>query len=88
MLAAADPTRVTSFRLLAGVPDAADATRCTVPYLLNGASGAFAIRVMPNDRLLIEPSEGRIAERIGDTAVQQKWDPSGPAAVRVSEGRP
>ena len=76
------------FRLLSGVPDAADATRCTVPYVLNGATGAFAIRVMPNDRLLVEPGEGRIAERMGDTAVQQKWDPSAPPAVRVSEGRP
>ena len=76
------------FRLLAGVPDAADATRCTVPYVLNGASGAFAIRVMPNDRLLVEPSEGRVAERMGDAAVEQKWDPSGQPAVRVSEGRP
>jgi hypothetical protein len=77
-----------TFRLLAGVADPADATRCTLPYVMNGASGAFVVRVMPHDRLLVEPTDGRIAQRVGDTAVQQKWDPSGQPAVRVSEGRP
>ena len=77
-----------TFRLMAGVADPADATRCTIPYVMNGASGTFVVRVMENDRLLVEPSDGRIAERSGDTSVEQKWDPSGQPAVRISEGRP
>jgi hypothetical protein len=78
-----------TFRMLAGVPDASDATRFTIPYVINGAAGAFAVRIAEGDRVIVEPGEGRIAERSGGrTRVEQKWDLSAPQAVRVTESRP
>lgn len=77
-----------TFRLMAGVPDAADATRFTIPYVMGGARGAFVVRVLAGDRLLVEPTEGRIAERSGNTRVTQKWDPSGAPAIRVTGESP
>ena len=86
----AAPKTPQTFRLLAGVPDAQDATRLRVPYVLNGASGAFVVRVLPNDRLLVEPTDGRIVARRGVSTVEQTWDPHAPPAARISisEGRP
>jgi hypothetical protein len=78
-----------TFRLMSGVADPSDATRLTIPYLINGARGAFAVRIVAGDQLIVEPSDGRIAERNGSgTRVTQLWDPSAVATMRVSEGRP
>ena len=74
-----------TFRMLAGIPDPADPTRCTIPYVLNGLSGAFDVRVLEGDRLLVEPSHGRITERSGSTRVAQHWEPDAPRAVRYSD---
>ena len=80
-----------TFRLFTGVADPSDATRLKIPYLINGAAGSFAVRIVENDRLVVEPSEGRIAERNaagGGARVEQTWDPTAPPAVHVSESRP
>jgi len=78
-----------TFRLLSGVADPSDPTRFTIPYVINGARGVFAIRIVEGDQLAVEPSDGRIAERSGSgRRVTQQWDPSASPAVRVSESRP
>jgi hypothetical protein len=80
-----------TFRLLSGVADPSDATRFTIPYVINGARGVFAVRIVEGDQLIVEPSDGRIAERNsagGGSRVEQIWDPTAPPAVHLSESHP
>src|SRR5687768_15704006 len=46
------------FRMLAGVPDEKDPTRFTIPYVISGAGGAFNVRILAGDRLVVEPTDG------------------------------
>ena len=81
-----EPKTPQIFRFLAGVADAADATRASLPYQLNGASGAIVVRVLEGDRLLVEPSHGRVPARSGvGSQVRQTWTPSAPLTVRLTE---
>jgi hypothetical protein len=84
-----DVTSPQVLRLLSGVADPADATRCTIPYVIGGVRGQFVIRIEQNDQLTVEPSDGRVAERSGGRArIVQRWDPAGVPAIRVSETPP
>ena len=74
--------------MFAGTADPNDPTRVTIRYQLNGTEDAFVVRVGGGDRLLVEPTAGRIVQRSGGSSVKQVWDPSALPALRLSETGP